>query len=315
MKFIDYFDSSFCLSESFEITPETESSLLNQLLDSLRNKATKDNIEEILVNILYSLKDKGVLKLKFVNRNSSSKESFNTRVYGFYSPFDNVIYLCLDDSNFDTKWFGMVSDYSKIIEKDYDRLLLTLLHELIHYTCVNRYLTFIKIWNDIFKKFLWAVFDNIAKYYFGDFVEIETFKNMTSSSFINSIDFKKSFDTYYNSQLINIRFRYKSHIKLYNDVLSTLYSKQKFEYARFFDNVLINALKLQREEFSNTPLEVFKCIRKAYTDIEPLMMDVKINSLHYQELFNFSEISCIMANNYRHSPLFTKLILNTLKSI
>ena len=312
MKYVEYYGSSIFLNESFQMTDEEELSLLEQILNSLQEKPNKTEIEEVLINLLYSLKDRSILKLKFVNRNEKSDIS---NAYGYYSSYENLIYLVLDKSNFDTKWFGLKTDYTKIVTSNFDHLIQTLLHELIHYTCSNYYQGFIQLWNDTFKSFLYYTFKNLVNFYFSDFVSIEVFKSMSPKTFIDNIDFKKTFDTYYNSLLINIKFRYKSFIKKYNDILSTLYSKYNFQYARFFDNVLINAIKLQNGDYSDTPLKLFNCIKKAYRDLEPSLNNINMHVLHYQEILDFSEIACVLSTYYKYSPTYSKLILKTLQLI
>ena len=156
---------------------------------------------------------------------------------------------------------------------------------------------------------------NVVKFYFSDFVDPDVFKAVSSAQFIESVPFRKAYDTYYNSLLINIRFRYKSLVKRYNDVLSTLYSKHPFEYARFFDNILINTLKLQNGDFSDVSIALYRCIQKAYIDMEPELASVKMNELFYQEMLDFSEIACVFANHYKHSRKYSKLVLDTLQLI
>ena len=314
MKCITIRDDYVFLNESSEITlsKDQEKDLINQFLDYINNKEEKDFVESSLVNILYSLNAKDILNIKVVDRDIKSDLS---SAYGYYSAYENKIYLVVDKSNFNTKWFGLKTDYNNFYKNDLSKFVKTMIHELMHYACSNYYNDYIKIWNSTFKQFIYDVLSNVLRFYFSDFVSTEVFKTISSDAFIKDPNFKRAFDTYYNSLLINIRFRYKSLIKRYNDVLSTLYSKHSFEYARFFDNILINAIKLQSGDFSDVPLKLYRCINKAYIDLESNFSNIKMSELFYQELLDFSEISCVLANYYKYTTKYSKMILDTLELI
>lgn len=301
------------LDESIDLSEEQEKAILQQFLTYLDQKNDKDQIETIIVRILNILFSRNRFRLQLIDRSDPQYNDLS-RAYGYYSAYENIIYLIMDKSNFTNE------KYTKLNNRDLTLFIETCIHELIHYTCTNYYLGFIKIWDSIFRQHTYHIFSNVVNLYFNDFIDNDTLvdsndKVITPDSFLKNINFNKAYYSYYNSLLINIRFRYKSLIKRYNDVLSTLYSKQDFIYARFFDNVLINTIKLQNGDFSDTSIKLYRCIQKAYIDMEPKLLNEMNHELFYQELLDFSEIACVFSNHYKVSTKFEKLIAETLKLI
>ena len=302
------------LDESIEINTEQERKLLAQFLDYFNKKEKNNKIEELVINILNKLFENNKFHLQLIDRNDP-KEKDISKAYGFYSAYENNIYIIIDKSNFEKKWFGFQIDYNTLNNIKFDIFINTCVHELMHYACTNYYIQFIKIWRSLFRQYVWNVFSNVINYYFSDFVDSNTFTNIAPKKFIENISFKKAYDVYFNSLIINIRFKLSSLSKRYNDVLSTLYSQQPFEYARFFDNVLINAIKLQNGTYSDSAIKLYNCIHKAYIDIEPVLKDIKMNELFYQEILDFSEIACVLASYYNYNINHIGLIENTLNLI
>ena len=283
--------------------------LITQLLNALKNKPNLDEVEMELLRALQRLALKDRLRIKIYD---DDYETNAGRTYGYFSPFQNCIYLMAAKTDFQTKWLGLATNYDLINDNSFEHFTLTILHELIHYVCSNSYESYCKLWKDTIKNFLWIVFNNICDSYFFDFVSKDVYNNISSKDFINSNNFKKAFDTYYNSLSINMKFRSSSFTKRYNDLLSTLYSKHNFAYARFFDNVLINVHKLATGDFTKTSVGVYNCIKDAYPMLVPDLQNVKINNLFYQELYEFSEISCVLATYYKYAPKYKQLIIETL---
>lgn len=302
------------LDESLQLTDDQEKHILNQFLTFLQSKEDKDPVELELVRVLTILNERGRFHLQLIDR-SNVKSRDLSAAYGYYSAYENIVYLVVDKSNFESKWLGLATNFNMLQDDSIRMFVSTCIHELIHYTCTNHYQDFIMIWNSTFRQHLWNIFSNIVNFCYQDFVEPETFQSTTQQAFLESTNFRKAFDTYYNSLLINIKFRYKSIVKRYNDILSTLYSKHPFEYARFFDNILISTIKLQNGDYSDLAIKLYRCIHKAYIDMEPELASVKMNELFYQEMLDFSEISCVFANHYKNSKKYSKLVLDTLKLI
>lgn len=289
-----------------------QNELVNQVLTTLKNRSNLDDIEIELLRALQRLAQKGRFKIKIYEAGSDDENEYT---YGYFSAFENCIYLIANKKDFQTKWLGLAVDYDNFSNESFDHFISTALHELMHYTCSNAYESYNKIWRKTFRSFLWSVFDNICNNYFFDFVSKDVYDNVTNKAFISSPDFKRAFDAYYNSLSINMRFRSSSFIKRYNDLLSTLYSKHNFRYARFFDNILVNVHKLAIGEFTPTSLKIYQCIGEAYSAIEPSLKNVKINNLFYQEMYEFSEISCVLSTYYKNAPKHRNSIIETLKLI
>ena len=302
------------LDESIQIDEKQEKQLLSQFLTYFNQKEKENPVEELVINILNKLFENNKFHLQFINRDDP-KEKDISKAYGYYSAYENNIYLIIDKSNFQTRWFGFQTDFSTLNNIKFDIFINTCVHELMHYACTNYYIQFIKIWRSTFRQFIWYVFNNVISYYFSDFVSDDIFANTTPKKFIENLAFKKAYDVYFNSLIINIRFKLSSLSKRYNDVLSTLYSQQPFEYARFFDNALINAIKLQNGTYSNAALKLYNCIHKAYIDLEPNLKNVKMNELFYQEILDFSEIACVLASYYNENINSLGLIEETLRLI
>ena len=299
------------------IDHEREDKLIVQILNSLSNRLNdNDIIMTELLRTLTNLHNKDQFHIMLIDRNNpNDKDSDLSNAYGYFSAYENNIYLVTDKSNFERKWLGLMTNYDTFKSNDISLFISTCLHELMHYACTNYFNSYVKIWRETIRSFIWNVFNNVRSNYFYDFVDNDVFNNITSKNFINSSGFKDAFDAYYNSLIINIKFRLKSLTKRYNDVLSTLYSKHDYKYARFFDNILVNAIKLQEGNISKTALKLYGSIYKAYIDIEPTLSNVKINNYFYQELLDFSEISCVLANYYKYAPKHIMHIKKTLALI
>ena len=294
------------LNESnLSLTEEQQNIIIQQFLDYLKNKPDKDSIELTIIKILDLLHSKQRFKLQLIDREDPTNKDL-MRAFGYYSAYENNLYIVLDKSNF------IGSGYNKLQNKDLSIFLETCIHEVLHYISTNYYINYIAIWDPTFRSFIWRVLVNIIELYYEDFVEDD---DISKDAFLSDPRFGYAYKAYYNCILINLRFRYKSLIKRYNDCLSTLYSKQSFEYARFFDNVLINTIKLQQADFSDCAVKLYRCIQKAYIDLEPALANHVNSELFYQELLDFSEISCIFANHYKLSSKFTKLIQDTLNLV
>lgn len=304
----------YFLNESVGISPIQEKQLLSQFLDYLNKKEKNNKIEELLVKVLNKLFENDKFHLQLIDRNDPKIQEIS-KAYGYYSAYENNIYLIIDKSNFDKKWFGFQINYNVLNNIKFDVFTNTCVHELMHYACTNYYIQFIKLWRATFRQYIWDVFYNIINFYFSDFVDDNIFTNTTPKNFMEDPAFKKAYDVYFNSLIINIRFKLSSLSKRYNDVLSTLYSQQPFEYARFFDNVLINAIKLQNGTYSDTAIKLYNCIHKAYIDIEPNLKDVRMTELFYQEILDFSEIACVLASYYNYNINHINLIEETLSLI
>ena len=304
----------YFLNEAVQINPDQEKQLLSQFLDYLDKKEKNNKIEELLVKILNKLYVSNKFHLQLIDRNDPKTQEIS-KAYGYYSAYENNIYLIIDKSNFNKKWFGFQIDYNILNNIKFDIFIDTCVHELMHYACTNYYIQFIKLWRPTFRQYIWNVFYNIINFYFSDFVDNNIFANTTPKQFMENPAFKKAYDVYFNSLIINIRFKLSSLSKRYNDVLSTLYSQQPFEYARFFDNVLINAIKLQNGTYSDTAIKLYNCIHKAYIDIEPNLKDVRMSELFYQEILDFSEIACVLASYYKYNIDHINLIEETLNLI
>lgn len=274
----------------------SEKDIISKILGVLEKSAGSD-IEEGLVKSLSRLNDRDQFHVQLIDRSSPRNRELRY-AYGYYSAYDNNIYLVTDETNFGKKWFGLASDFSEIRIDEMHNFASTCLHELMHYACTNFFEAFNKIWRNTIKSYAWALFQGIVNTAFFDFADRSVFSSVGSREFLMSPDFRRAFDAYYTSVTINTRFRLKSITKRYSDILSTLYSKHSFAYARFFDNILVNAIKLQEGNFSKASMKLYSCLRNTYYVIEPSLADVKIKSLHYQEIFDFSEIVCVLATHY-----------------
>ena len=302
------------ISEANILDKESERILINNFLNSLENKITDNEIEKELLRTLRSLNSRDQFRIRFVN-NTDSRDDDLVGAYGYYSSFDNTICLIADYKYFETKWFGLKTDYSTFKDEYMNHFLTTCLHELMHYASTNIAENFLKIWRPTMYTFIYNVFQNLCQLSFYNFVDKDVFKSMNYKKFMETNEFKKAFDIYFKSVIINIRFRMKSLVKRYNDILSTLYSKHNFQYARFFDNVFINAIKLSEHRFTKASTDLFNSIRLSYNVIEPTFSDIKMNSLFYQEILDFSEIPCMLSTYYEYVSRNVNNIISTLKLI
>ena len=99
------------LDESITLTVEQETKLLTQFLQYLGTKANKDDIEKELVKILNLLNERGRFHLQLVDRKDQKNRDLAI-AYGYYSAYENTIYLVLDKSNFESKWLGLITDFN-----------------------------------------------------------------------------------------------------------------------------------------------------------------------------------------------------------
>lgn len=296
-----------------ELTPGQEKALLNQFLQLLSENISGDNIATLLYNILLNLNERGQFHLQLVDRDDKTNDMSDA--YGYYSAYENNIYLVVDKTNFASKWFGLATDYDTLNSVDLTRFKKTCVHEMMHYCCTNYYQAFLKIWYQPIRTYIWNVFTYLVENYFYDFVDRDTFNKYTPKQFLAHPNFKKGYETYYNSISINMRFRLKSSAKRYNDVLSNLYSKQDFLFARFIDNILVGAMKLREHMFNEQSFKIYIALKNSYIKMEPTLANIKMNIGFCQELLDFSEIPCVFATFYDSCPLHSKYIEETLKLI
>lgn len=295
-----------------EITKEQEKAIINSYLKEIQHRVDKFAPNIKLIKILQNLHQYNQLHIKIVDRDDPSEKLRNS--YGYYSSYDNDIHLVLDKRFFKSGMFGLSTDYNNINIDDISvlRVIYTCIHELMHFTCNNRYTQYNDIWKEPFKKFITYFFNGIINNNFYDYLDASVINKYTPATFMKNPMFKEAFNRYYNSILINMQFRIKSTLKRYNDIMSTLYSKSDFEYARFFDNILVNALKLQEGVYTTQSYNIYNTLKNTYYLMEPTLKGAKLNSLHYQELFDLSEISCIFAAYYRFAPKYNKYVDKTL---
>lgn len=285
-------------------------------LNKLAKEAQRlnDPIYKQLYTSLVSLYHRGCFKLHFMDRNAE-KDNLMRYTYGYYSAYENAIYLVVDKNNFETKWLGLATDYDNFTEKSIKSFVVTCVHELMHYCCNNYNESFVKIWRQTIYTHIWNTFKNLIDSSFYDFVDPISAHNISAEQFFNDPNYKKAFDTYFNSIMINIKFRLHSLTKRYNDILSTLYSKHPFLFARFFDNVLVCGIKLHEGIFTSVTMKIYYALQKAYYDVNPQFRNIKMYSLFYQEMFDFSEIACIFATYAKYAPKQQHLVIKTLELI
>nr|DAE84980.1 MAG TPA: hypothetical protein [Caudoviricetes sp.] len=303
-------------SKNFKLVNDRYDKYIDMFMDKLKNEAarTNDPIYKQLYIALDNLYNRGQFKIHFIDANKDSDRMIKY-TYGYYSAFKNSIYLVVDKDNFESKWFGVATDYDNFTEKSIKSFVVTCTHELMHYCSNTYYESFVKIWRQTMYTHIWNVFKHIIDRDFYEFVDPISAHNFSQKDFLESADYKATFDAYFNSIMINIKFRLQSLNKRYNDILSTLYSKQKFMYARFFDNVLVSTIKLHEGVFNDTSMKIYHAIQSAYYDMAPSFRNIKMYSMFYQELFDFSEVACIFATYAKWAPDQMKLVLKTLQLI
>ena len=298
-----------------QLTPEQDKDLVQKFLSSFSGKIeSSDEITTILYKVLVNLFNKNQLHMQFINRNNISNNIMNL-AYGYYNSYENNIYIMVDKDTFESKWLGLATDYSTIKDVHINAFITTCLHELIHFICTNYFNSFMSVWKSVFHRHIWYIFTYLINNNFYGFVDKETFKNISPKSFIEDPNFKKAFDQYFNSISVNMRFKIRSDTKRYNDILSTLYSKQNFKFGRFVDNVLINAMRIKDQSFGKTSTLLYQAIAYAYISLEPNLNNnlKELNKiLFWQELFDFSEIACVFATIYKYCPIHSKHVKETL---
>ena len=307
--------SQVLTTSSTKIVNNQYDKYINMFMRKLKEEVirTNDPIYKQLYIALDNLYNKNQFKIHFVTNNDSDRMIKYT--YGYYSAYENSIYLVVDKDNFESKWFGVATDYDNFTEKSIRSFVITCTHELMHYCSNTYYEAFIKIWRQTMYTHIWDVFKNIIDRDYYEFMDPISAHNISQKEFINNPSYKATFDAYFNSIMINIRFRLQSLNKRYNDILSTLYSRQKFMYARFFDNVLVSGIKLHEGVFNNTTMKIYHAIQSAYYNMSPMFRNIKMYSMFYQELFDFSEVACIFATYSKWAPDQAKLVLKTLQLI
>lgn len=297
---------------NFDVSSPDNGKIKDLILDSLHDLSNRANNElySKIVNCLMRLNYRDKFKITF---NSKLDDEIST--YGYYSAYDNTMHLIVNKNDFGRKWFGLITDYDAINTKSIDAFMSTCAHELMHFCCTNYYEKYIAIWKDTMYKHLWTTYNILVNTALYSYIDNNNYSDITPKKFLEDPLFKKTFDAYFNSLLINVQFRLRTFIKRYNDILSTMYSKFPFKYARFFDNVIISGSKLPEGIFKHNTIALYKAIKEAYYILEPELKNVKINSLFYQEVLDLSEISCIFATYYQYAPKYQKMVYNTLSLI
>ena len=103
-----------------------------------------------LIKILKNLHNYNQLHIKIVDRDDPSERLRNS--YGYYSSYENDIHIVLDNRFFKSSLFGLKTNYNEIHVDDISilRVIYTFIHELMHFTCNNRYTQYIEIWKEHF---------------------------------------------------------------------------------------------------------------------------------------------------------------------
>lgn len=297
------------------LTAKQEKKVINDYIDQLSTITEKYIPGLPLIKVLKVLADRNLFHIKIVDRNNKDEKLSAT--YGYYSSFENDINLVLDSRAFQTKWFGMQPDYNviNVSEESLARFIYTSTHELMHFVCSNRFISYLNIWRNSFKEYINTFFNNIITYNFYDYLDSQSLHKFNQKKFMGSNVYKETVNKYINSITINMKFRLKSTLKRYNDIMSTLYSHTDFEYARFIDNILISALKLQDGIYNSYSYTIYNNLKNTYYQLEPTLKNTKMTSLCYQELFDFSEISCVYAGYYKYCPNHQEQIIRSLELI
>ena len=289
---------------------EREKQILKDLLILIESITSNNLLFTEVYRVLKVLNEKDQLFVQLVQ-----DEDDGPKVMGFYSSLTNKIAVVVRKSNFEKKFFGLMTDYDTINKESLEFLMYTFAHELMHYCAHNYTIGFRKIWNNAHRMLLKDIMITLASEYSELFMPIEI-KEKKASKIAIDPKFNRVFDAYYNSARISDMMRMVSLNTIYNQTIAQIYKTGAFEWARFFDNVLIAAISIMEGELNAHAAALFKTIKNSYLTLWPALKDSKkFKSLFYQEILYPSEISCILVGSGANDKSITDLGVRTLRMI
>ena len=270
---------------------------------------------DAITNSIISLRNKNRLVVKLYDKLNIKEDVEKYKyIYGYYSPFSNIMVIFLRKENFGKKFFGFVTDYDSLNKEMIEELTSTFLHEIMHYIATNSYSGYIRIWDKEFKPFMWNVIQNIIHQAFEIYYEGN---DLTYNQLLKHPDLWKAFNIYYTCVTNAIKQRWLSYERIYSFSVEPLYKKVDFYIARLFDNILTRTINLlnSQDGYDSSDIPIYLAIKRTYAQRYKEISNDMGRVLFGQEMFSPTEISSYLSAYWRISPHINKLVISSLNLI